>query len=38
LLGDDERSKGEVAIKNMRTGEQRTYKRGELDTVAIRAV
>jgi histidyl-tRNA synthetase len=38
LLGDDERSKGEVAIKDMRTGEQRTYKRGELDTAAIRAV
>jgi histidyl-tRNA synthetase len=38
LLGDDERAKGEVAIKNMRTGEQRTYKRSELDTAAIRAV
>ena len=38
LLGDDERAKGEVAIKDMRTGEQRTYKRGELDTAAIRAV
>ena len=38
LLGDEERAKGEVAIKDMRTGEQRTYKRSELDTAAIRAV
>lgn len=38
LLGDDERAKGEVAIKDMRTGEQRTYKRGELDTSMMRAV
>lgn len=38
LLGDDERAKGEVAIKDMRTGEQRTYKRGELDTAVMRAV
>jgi histidyl-tRNA synthetase len=38
LLGDDERVKGEVAIKDMRTGEQRTYKRAELDTAMIRAV
>ncbi|HET6862271.1 MAG TPA: histidine--tRNA ligase [Pyrinomonadaceae bacterium] len=38
LLGDDERAKGEVAIKDMRTGEQRTYKRAELDTAMIRAV
>lgn len=38
LLGDDEREKGEVAIKDMSTGEQRTYKRAELDTAMMRAV
>jgi histidyl-tRNA synthetase len=38
LLGDDEREKGEVAIKDMSTGEQRTYKRTELDTAMMRAV
>ena len=27
VLGDDERARGEVAIKDMRTGEQRTVKR-----------
>ena len=30
LLGDDERSRGEVAIKDMRTGEQRSVRRGEI--------
>ncbi|CAN5754999.1 histidine--tRNA ligase [soil metagenome] len=32
VLGDDERARGEVAIKDMRTGEQRTVKR---DAVAL---
>ncbi len=30
IIGDDERARGEVAIKDMRTGEQRSVKRGEL--------
>jgi histidyl-tRNA synthetase len=30
VLGDDERIRGEVAIKNMSTGEQRTVKRDEV--------
>ena len=38
VIGEDERAKGEVAIKDMRTGEQRSYKRGELDTALLRAV
>src|SRR5205085_5075625 len=27
VIGDDERARGEVALKNMKTGEQRTLKR-----------
>jgi len=27
IIGDDERARGEVAIKDMRTGEQRSVKR-----------
>ena len=30
IIGDDERAKGEVAIKNMKTGEQRSVKRKEV--------
>jgi histidyl-tRNA synthetase len=30
ILGDDERARGEVAIKNMETGEQRSLGRGEV--------
>ena len=30
VLGDDEKARGEVAIKDMRTGEQRSVKRNEL--------
>jgi len=30
VLGDDERAKGEVAIKDMRSGEQQSHKRSEL--------
>jgi histidyl-tRNA synthetase len=29
VIGEDERAKGEVALKNMRTGEQRSVARGE---------
>jgi histidyl-tRNA synthetase len=30
IIGDDERAKGEVAIKDMKSGEQRLVKRGEV--------
>jgi len=30
VIGDDERAKGEVAVKDMRTGEQHEVKRGEV--------
>jgi len=36
IVGDDERARGEVAIKDMRTGEQRSVKRAEVAS-AIRA-
>ena len=32
IVGDDERAKGEVAIKNMRSGEQRNVKRSDVAT------
>jgi histidyl-tRNA synthetase len=35
IVGDDERARGEVAIKDMRSGEQRSVKRAEV-AVAIR--
>jgi histidyl-tRNA synthetase len=34
IIGEDERLKGEVAIKDMRSGEQRNVKRGDAATVA----
>ena len=37
ILGDDERARGEVSIKDMRSGEQRSVKRDELGA-AIRAI
>ncbi len=37
VLGDDERARGEVAIKDMRTGEQRTVKRDAVASSIIRA-
>ncbi len=40
IVGDDERAKGEVAIKDMKSGEQRSVKRGEmasmLDSLGLR--
>jgi len=30
IIGDDERARGEVAIKDMRSGEQRTVKRSDV--------
>src|ERR1041385_6084757 len=32
IIGDDERARGEVAIKDMRSGEQRSVKRSEVKT------
>ena len=32
IIGDDERARGEVAIKNMRSGDQRSVKRAEVAT------
>jgi histidyl-tRNA synthetase len=41
LVGDDERAKGEVAIKDMRSGEQQSVKRdalvNELETLGLRS-
>jgi histidyl-tRNA synthetase len=33
IVGDDERARGEVAIKDMRSGEQRSIARGEITVV-----
>jgi len=30
IIGDDERARGEVAVKNLQTGEQRSVKRGDV--------
>jgi histidyl-tRNA synthetase len=37
ILGDDERARGEVAIKDLRSGEQRSLKRSEV-AAAIRDI
>ena len=30
IIGDDERARGEVAVKNLQTGEQQSVKRGDV--------
>jgi histidyl-tRNA synthetase len=36
IVGDDERARGEVAFKDMRTGDQRSFKRSEIVADSIR--
>jgi histidyl-tRNA synthetase len=38
VIGDDERARGEVALKDMKTGEQRTLKRGQAGAGLIEAL